>query len=169
MNNINRKLSIKIKSIQANSLYAVNNYVENSKWNYKKPYLDLGEAVINSSLFSDYMLHHGVAVNRKGESKDFVVMKFDYGVKGGMSAKQLRDYYYENGATVAWYPYDKPIHYKMLMRSTGKAKDGDCIFIRDSLHKIALKFITIPQSILNFCLLVCPVNITFLFIVNLGL
>lgn len=142
---------IKIKSIQANSLYAVNNYVEDeNKINNKKPYLDLGEAVINNSLFSEYMMHHAVTVNKKGRSKDFIVMKFDYGVKGGMSANELRDYYYGNGATVVWPLYDKegnivkdkPIHYKMLMRSTGKAKEGDCIFIRENLHGTALKYIT---------------------------
>ena len=67
-----------------------------------------------------------------------------------MSAKELRDYYYENGATVIWPVYDKegtvvkeePIYYKMLMRSTGKAKEGDCIFIRENLHSTALKYIT---------------------------
>lgn len=143
--------SIKIKSIQANSLYSVNNYVEDeNEVDNLRPYLDLGDAVINNSLFSDYMLHHGVVVNKKSRSKDFIVMKFDYGVKNGMSAQKLREYYYENGATVTWKTYNKDgivikediIHYKMLMRSTGKAKDGDCIFIRDRLHKIALKFIT---------------------------
>lgn len=142
---------IKIKSIQANSLYAVNNYVEDeNETGNKKPYLDLGEAVINNSLFSEYMIHHAVALNGKGRSKDFIVLKFDYGVKGGMSAKELRGYYYKNGATVIWPVYDKegtvvkeePIHYKMLMRSTGKAKEGDCIFIRDNLHQTALKYIT---------------------------
>lgn len=152
MNN-NRKSvqSIKIKSIQANSLYAVNNYVEDKNMaDNRKPYLDLGEAVINNSLFSDYMKHHAVVVNKKGRSKDFVVMKFDYGVKNGMSAKELRDYYYENGVTVTWETYNKegnvikeePIRYKMLMRSTGKAKEGDCIFIRENLHRTALKYIT---------------------------
>ena len=30
----------------------------------------------------------------------------------------------------------------MLMRSTGKAKEGQCIFIRENLHDIALKYIT---------------------------
>lgn len=135
--------AIKINSIQANSLYAVNNYIEDeNKTDSKKPYLDLGEAAINNSLFSDYMIHHAVAVNKKGRSRDFIVMKFDYGVKGEMSAKELRDYYYENGATVAWNIYDEPIHYKMLMRSTGKAKEGDCIFIRENLHSTALKYIT---------------------------
>lgn len=143
--------SIKIKSIQANSLYAVNNYVEDeNRINSKKPYLDLGEAVINNSLFSEYMMHHAVAVNKEGRSRDFIVMKFDYGVKGGMSVNELRDYYYKNGATVIWPVYDKEgnivkdksIHYKMLMRSTGKAKEGDCIFIRENLHGTALKYIT---------------------------
>lgn len=144
--------SIKIKSVQANSLYAVNNYIEDSETGNegKRPYLDLGEAVINNSLFSEYMMHHAVAVNGKGRSRDFIVMKFNYGVKGGMPAKELREYYYENGATVIWPAYDKegavvkeePIHYKMLMRSTGKAKCGDCIFIRENLYQTALKYIT---------------------------
>lgn len=143
--------AIKINSIQANSLYAVNNYNENNGENeIKKPYLDLGEAVINNSLFSEYMMHHAMVVDKKRRSKDFIVMKFDYGVKNGMSSRQLRDYYYENGATVAWPEYDnegnivneKSIHYKMLMRSTGKAKEGDCIFIREKLHSTALRYIT---------------------------
>lgn len=143
--------SIKIKSIQANSLYAVNEYNEKEdKTDIKKPYLDLGETVINASLFSNYIMRHGMVANRKGRSNDFIVMKFDYGVKGKMSARELRKYYYENGASVTWTTYNKEgqvvdertIPYKMLMRSTGKAKEGDCIFIREELHDIALKYIT---------------------------
>lgn len=140
---------IRIKSVQANSLYCVNNNIENT-------YLDLGDAVLNESIFTNYMRKHGVSVNKKNHSKDFVVMKFDYGVKEipeilkSMSAKSLREYYYQNGATIIWNTYNKDgdiiyqntIHYKMLMRSTGKAKDGDCIFIRENLHQLALKFIT---------------------------
>lgn len=149
--NRNKSKSIKIRSIQANSLYNVNNYNENDADNTsRKPYLDLGQAVINDSLFSEYMRHHGVVVNGKGRSRDFIVMKFDYGVKGGMSSKELRDYYYKNGASVTWPVCDKDgdikrkdtIHYKMLMRNPGKAKEGDCIFIRENLHEIALKYIT---------------------------
>ena len=107
--NQEQKISaIKINSIQANSLYAVNNYVEDNDITYRrKPYLDLGEGVINDSLFLEYMIHHGVAVNKKGRNKDFIIMKFDYGVKGVMSVKELRDYYYENGATVIWEIYNK--------------------------------------------------------------
>lgn len=153
MGNTNDKMksnAIKIRSIQANSLYLLNNYVETENKEDKKPRLDCGIAVINDSLFADYMKHHAVAVNKKGRSKDFIVLKFDYGVKNGMSAKKLREYYYENGASVPWDIYNKDgvvvdtktIHYKMLMRSTGKAKEGDCIFIRENLHRTALKYIT---------------------------
>lgn len=136
--------SIKIKSVQANSLYLVNNYQEDGEEGneQKKPYLDLGNAVINDSLFADYMKHHGVVVNSRDKSKDFIVMKFDYGVKGGMSVAELRNYYYENGATVKWNFYDEPIHYKMLMRSLGKAKEGDCIFIREKFYGKAIKYLT---------------------------
>ena len=130
----------------------MNNYNEKGSLAYggKKPNLDLGEAVINKSLFSDYMMHHALVVDTKKRSKDFIVLKFDYGVKDKMSSKELREYYYENGATVTWPSYDKEgnaitensIHYKMLMRSSGKAKEGDCIFIREGLHSTALKYIT---------------------------
>ncbi len=139
---------INIESIQANSLYRVNN-------GYKDAFLDCGKAVINNSLFSEYMRKHGVTVNRKGNSSDLMVMKFDYGVKAekvddkllpGLTAKDLREYYYAHGAKVnkevkgAEEP--KTISYKMLMRSSGKAKDGDCIFIKEDLHKKALDYIT---------------------------
>jgi len=137
--------AIKIKSIQANSLYRVNNGYENA-------FLDCGKAVINNSLFSEYMRRHGVTVNRKCESYDFVSVKFDYGVKAekgllGIKAKSLRKYYYTNGADIVKKSKNpeeipKTISYKMLMRSTGKAKEGDCIFIREDLHKKALQYIT---------------------------
>lgn len=124
------KKSIKIKSIQANSLYTVNNYVEDkNKTENKKPYLDLGEAVINSSLFSKYMLHHAVAVNKKGRSKDFIVMKFDYGIKGGMSSKELREYYYENGADVAWNTYEECICFQNAHFLSDSKKGSKILFI----------------------------------------
>lgn len=146
------KRAIKINSVQANSLYYVNNGVENS-------ILDRGKAVINGSLFSEYMRKHGVIVNRKGNSLDFLVMKYDYGTKAKkgekgdvpkMSSKALREYYYKNGATVNWKYTNKEgevtkietVPYKMLMRSPGKAKEGECIFIREKLHKLALDYIT---------------------------
>ena len=76
-NNIEEKnlenRAININSIQANSLYYVNNNVDNA-------FLDRGKAVINSSIFSEHMKKHGVTVKR-GRSLNFIVMKFDYGTK----------------------------------------------------------------------------------------
>lgn len=62
----------------------------------------------------------------------------------------LRRIFYKDGVT---YTFEKknrkgevieriPVHFKMLMRSTGKAKQGECIFIRDSLHHKAINFLT---------------------------
>jgi len=145
--------AINIRSVQANSLYYVDNGVKNVR-------LDKGKAVINNSLFSEYMRKHGVTVKKNGNSLDFIVMKYDYGTKEKkissektipkMSSKKLRDYYYENGATICWEQTDKDgnvvnsttKNYKMLMRSPGKAKEGECIFIREDLHKKALDYIT---------------------------
>lgn len=144
--------AININSVQANSLYYVNSGVENE-------FLDRGKAVINASIFSEYMRNHGVTVTKNKSSLDFLVMKYDYGTKAKkvgdkeiekMSSKALRKYYYENGAIVNWKYTNKEgevtktvtVPYKMLMRSPGKAKEGECIFIKEELHKKALDYIT---------------------------
>lgn len=140
-----REKAIKIKSIQADSLYRVQN-------GYEKAFIDYGDAVLNQSIFTEWMYKHGMTVTRDGSSQDFIVMKFDYSVKEpdgkktAKSIKELRDYYYINGASVEReHPKEKKldsITYKMLMRSSGKAKKGDCIFIKDNLHKNTLDYIT---------------------------
>lgn len=120
----------------------------------KEAWLDIGQAVLSDSLFTQYMRKHGMTVNiRRNTSKDFIVVKFEYGVpEKKISAKDLRKIYYKNGITIQWpiydkdtgqatYPY-KPIKYKMLMRSPGKAKEGECIFVRDSLYDVAIKYLT---------------------------
>lgn len=120
----------------------------------KGAWLDIGQAVLSDSLFTQYMRKHGMTVNAKrNTTKDFIVVKFDYGVpEENMSAKELRKEYYKNGITIQWpiydkdtgqatYPY-KPIKYKMLMRSPGKAKEGECIFVRDTLYNVAIKYLT---------------------------
>ena len=144
--------AIQINSLQANSLYYVNSGIENAK-------LDRGIAVMNGSLFSEYMRKHGVVVNRSGSSLDFLVMKYDYGTKAKkvgdkeiakMSSNALRKYYYEQGADVNWEFTNKdgevvktiPVSYKMLMRSPGKAKEGECIFVNEKFQKKALDYIT---------------------------
>lgn len=152
VNKIKEDNAIRINSIQANTLYYVNNGVENAK-------LERGNAVINESIFSKYMRSHGVTVKKKGKNLDFVTMKYEYGTKAKkvgkkqlekMSSSALRSYYYENGANIDWIYTDEegnvtkiiPKSYKMLMRSPGKAKEGECIFIREDLHKLALDYIT---------------------------
>lgn len=167
--------AIKIRSIQAASLYRVNNNykfvlkMKNEDGNYsglkeyKDPTLDFGNAVINNSLFAEYVRKHGVTVNRNKRSLDFLMMKFEWGVdeddsnkdniKPAITTQQLRDYYYENGATVVWKTFDsktgkeiqgkeKIITYKMLLRTPGKAKEGHCLFIREELHKKVLAYLT---------------------------
>lgn len=167
--------AIKIRSMQAASLYRVNNnykFVLNMKnedgsysglKEYKEPFLDYGNAVINNSLFAKYVRRHGVTVNKYKRSLDLLMMKFDWGVdeddsnkediKPSMTTQELRDYYYENCATVVWKTYDKntgkeiegkekTITYKMLLRSPGKAKEGHCLFIREELHRKVLNYLT---------------------------
>ena len=169
--------AIRIRSIQAASLYRVNNdykfilkkKIKNEDGSvivskeYKEAILDYGNAVINNSLFAEYVRKHGVTVNKSNQSLDFVMMKFDYGVdeddsveginKPSITAQELRNYYYENSATVTWKTYDsktgkeiegkrKTIKYKMLMRSPGKAKEGHCLFVKEDLHKKINDYLT---------------------------
>lgn len=163
---------VKIYSIQASSLYRVNNNIPYYKRDKetkavlakKDADLELGNAVLTDSLFLQYMRHHGVVINKKGKgyfSYDFIVMKFDYGIdecdecKDGMSKLQLREYYYNDGVTVVWPKRKKKknqigneedeyktITYKMLMRNPGKAKSGECVFINKELYDKAFRFLT---------------------------
>lgn len=63
--------------------------------------------------------------------------------------EEIRDIFYQDGVDVKYVTKDKHgnikkteiIHYKMLFRSTGKAKKGSCMFIRDELYDKALDFI----------------------------
>ncbi len=65
------------------------------------------------------------------------------------SSDEIRDIFYQNGVEIRHDIERKSgkiikqefIHYKMLYRSTGKAKDGSCMFICDRLYDKALKFI----------------------------
>lgn len=67
-----------------------------------------------------------------------------------MSNDDLRIKYYKEGVTYFFEKKNrkgevvdvKPIKFKMLMRSPGKAKNGECIFIRETLHHKAINFLT---------------------------
>lgn len=61
-----------------------------------------------------------------------------------IDVQELRKIYYRDGITVRYNSKKgKPreIHYRMLYRTTGKAKEGSAIFIRDSKLKKALNWI----------------------------
>ena len=139
---INKKRSeaINIRSVDAAQVYKVNADPEAS--------LYYGKAVISESLFSKWVKQHGTATNSRGMSRDFISMKFRY-TAGDMSTYDLRKMYYENGAVIPWKDYRKDgavkvqsINYRMLYRSTGKAKEGSCIFVRESLHKKYRDYLT---------------------------
>lgn len=155
--------TFKIRSVQANRVYQVNNgYVDKDENGIiKKYYLTWRDAVINDSIFSHYMLHHGVRLMKKDHTLDFVIIKFDYSVpksadsvkssKPEISPDKLREMYYRDGCEITWNTYDKKtgevvasqtILYRMLYRTPGKAKDGSCIFIRDELLNKARKYLT---------------------------
>lgn len=66
-----------------------------------------------------------------------------------LSADDIRTYFYTHGVNVEYITRKRSgeilkketIHYKMLYRSTGKAKKGTCMFIRDKLFKKSLNYI----------------------------
>lgn len=154
--------TFKIRSLQANRIYQVNNgYLYKDENGIKKYYLTWRDAVINDSIFSHYMFHHGIRLMKKDHTLDFIIIKFDYSVpesadsvegsKPEISPDKLREMYYKDGCEVTWNTYDKKtgeviasqaILYRMLYRTPGKAKDGSCIFIRDELLKKARKYLT---------------------------
>lgn len=65
------------------------------------------------------------------------------------SKEEIRHIFYNDGVNVEYITRKKngevlkreTIHYKMLYRSTGKAKKGSCMFICDRLYKKARKFL----------------------------
>jgi len=151
--------SIKIKSIQANSIYQVNknNALENP---LEDVYLDCRRTVINNSLFSEFLRKY-ITVHKGNFCRDIINLKFDYGVKQReelgiievIPADKLREMYYKNDVTIRLkdlqskaqkkkYTANDTVTYQMLYRSTGKAKDGDCIFIKKDLHKKVLDYMT---------------------------
>lgn len=155
---------IYIKSIEASHIY-IGDYVKKigKKVEYKvgKSWFDFQkirtrEAVLTDSLFLRYM-KSSITRNSGDTCKDFIVVKFNYNaeykvdnVEEKISKHDLRNLFYKNGVTYTFEKKNKqgeiverkPIHFKMLMRSTGKAKNGECVFIRDSLHHKAINFLT---------------------------
>ena len=115
---------------------------EKEKW-YKFEKVTQRRAVINDSLFLRYMKKK-ITRTKFDHCHDFIVLKFNYSARYRVGAKEqpqtvsaneLRELFYRDGFE---FSYDKTnkagevtdsttVRYKMLMRSPGKAKDGDCL------------------------------------------
>lgn len=159
-----------IESMEASHVFLNDLKKENSadckvEYKIKKQWVEFKEistrkSVLADSLFLRFMNSSIVRKKRNGvyDCPDFIVLRFKYdakyridGVEQKISKHELRDKYYENGVDYTLVKKNKDgeivgdkniIHYKMLMRSTGKAKEGDCVFIREQLHKKAINFLT---------------------------
>ena len=162
--NYEKKLNpIYIKSVEANHIY-INDYAEKGKnveYKIKNKWFEFQKvtsrkAVLTDSLFLRYM-NNKITRNSGDICRDFIVVKFNYdaeyridGVEAKMDHHDLRTLYYKNGVNYTFEKKNKAgetvekkkIHYKMLMRSPGKAKKGECVFIRDNLHHKAINFLT---------------------------
>lgn len=114
------------------------------------------KTVLNDSLFLRYMKSK-ITRNSGDTCNDFIVLKFNYdvefridGIEKKIDKHDLRTMYYKDGVTYTFEKKNKKgevvdtneIKYKMLMRSTGKAKNGECVFIRETLHHKAINFLT---------------------------
>lgn len=114
------------------------------------------EAVLSDSLFLRF-INSSITRDSSDRCQDFIVAKFGYDAvykdadNGYMKKKEfMRTYYYKNGMDYTFYKRnrkgeivgEKTVHFKMLMRSPGKAKSGECVFIRGNLFHKAINFLT---------------------------
>lgn len=191
------EFGIKIKNIEASTLYEYNNGVRDH-YEYK-------DAMFTNSLFSDYLKDNGLKVWKEESTRDIICLEFNFGsrsyeeeinhlkkvaIKARTEYKlaksfkyqtqiqkkknkrqklsqlfreaqlnkekylkhtkeDIRTIFYNDGVNVEYITRKKNgdiikreiIHYKMLYRSTGKAKKGSCMFICDRLYKKAIKFL----------------------------
>lgn len=167
--NYEKKLKpIYIDAIEANGIY-MDSYGKKKetkiKYKIKNEWVEFDgiskrEAVLSDSLFLRFM-NSSIAISSSGKCQDFIILKFNYDVifkdsedesseVHRMKKKDLRKEYYKNGVDYTFVKRDKKgqivdektIHFKMLMRSPGKAKEGECVFIREDLHNKAINFLT---------------------------
>lgn len=154
------KTAIKIKNIKAGTLYGHNIGV--------REYYDYKDAMLCNSLFLDYLMAHGLRV-KHGSTRDVICLDFDFGsrsyeeelesVKGKPNEEELmlrieankdkyvkkskdeiRELFYTEGVSIK---YDnETITYRMLYRSTSKAKIGQVMFINEKLYAGAYKWLT---------------------------
>lgn len=135
-----------------------------SEWSEFK--LTHKKSVISDSLFLRFMNSSITREKRQNVDycKDFIVVKFQYNTKYKivdsenntesqevrLNKNDLRNKYYKDGVSYSYYKKDKSgnvksvktIKYKMLYRTTGKAKKGECTFIREELFDKAINYLT---------------------------
>jgi hypothetical protein len=206
------KYGYKIRNIKASTLYGYN---QGTRDRY-----DYTDAMLNHSLFSNYMVKHGLNIYKGESTRDIVCMEFDFGTRSyedeilhienmdieevgqkcrkaietkienekdkkiidelknklkksneelgqlrikemkefaknhknkfcEMSKEELRKKFYTEGVDITYITRRKgkedkieTIHYKMLYRSSAKAKLGQVMFINDKLYDIAYNWLT---------------------------
>ena len=155
---------IYVDSVEASNVF-INEYTSKTEnmiqYKIKGQWVDfkaikVTEAVLPDSLFLRYM-NSSITRNSSDKCQDFIVLKFNYDAiyqdeKNEYKKKKedLRTLYYKNGVDYTFYKKNrkgeivdtKIRHFKMLMRSPGKAKDGECVFVREELHHKAINFLT---------------------------
>lgn len=152
---------IKIKNIQAATLFGYNAGI--------RSHYEQTDAVLNDSLFLDYLMKIGINVWKGKSTRDIIGLVFDFGTRSykeemkylsrlkdneqlvekvkankdkfvKLSKDELREKYYTEGVSVKY--KEETIHYKMLYRTPSKAKVGVCMFIRDELYDKAHEWMT---------------------------
>lgn len=122
---------------------------------YGKEYVEFNgitsrEAVLKDSLFLRYM-RKSINLVKGDVCKNFICVKFGYAAEYRIgeaeckvSKQDLREQFYRDGVTYTWKKKDKEltVHYVPLMRSPGKAKKGECVFVEEALFDKAIDFLT---------------------------
>lgn len=149
------KYGLRIRNYQAGSVYEVMCGV--------RDFYDYQGAMFTNSLFLDWLRPRLINVTSSGSTKDIIGMNFDYGsrsyeeemkrIEGKVSEdiiakckankdkyvkkskEDIRKEFYNDGVTIG------DIHYKMLVRTAGKAKKGSCMFINAELYDEAIDFL----------------------------
>lgn len=191
------KNGIKIKNIEASTLFEYNNGVRDH-YSYK-------DAIFPNSLFGEFLEENGLRVWKGESTRDMICLEFNFGSRSyeeelehlkkiakearteykiaksfrcktqiakyqnkrnkiarlyqeaienqskykKHSKEEIRKIFYNNGVDVEYISRKRngdivkreTIHYKMLYRSTGKAKKGSCMFICDRLYRRAIQFL----------------------------
>lgn len=165
--NYSEKLKpIYIDSVQANHVY-IDRFEKPVQFKIGKEWYDFkgiksGQAVMTDSLLLRF-INSNITRNSGDRCREFINVKFDYDAEYRIEnedssettekfidADSLRNYFYVNGMDYTFVTKykngdikdKKLIHYKMLYRSTGKAKSGDCIFVKADLYNKVINFLT---------------------------